>query len=132
MVVGVLLDVGWLIPGHGSADVNQDSWGGVAVKVAITYLTDDHMRARQVFRFFQGQRSGVKHDADAQINPRQPDQVAEIVAGGVGILGRVDGHDIATAAAEQFIDAEVLEVAAIGDVDVITVAGRPAKEFVDQ
>ena len=40
--------------------VNQDSSGHVRVNVVITYLADDHMRARQVFRFLQGQRSGVE------------------------------------------------------------------------
>ena len=46
MVVGVLLDIGWLIPGHGSADVDQDAWRRVGVDVVITYLADDHMSAR--------------------------------------------------------------------------------------
>ncbi len=75
------------------------------------------------------ERVGVDLDSHAEVDPAETHHVRETVGGRAAVGGGLDGDDVAAAAADQLVDAQVLEMAAVGEVNVIAEIVRPAEQL---
>jgi len=66
----------------------------------------------------QDKRSWVDGDFDAEIAAAFSNGVSQVTEGHTLVGVRVGGNDVGAAAAHQFVDAEIFEVAAVGDINV--------------
>ena len=74
----------------------------------------------------------VDLDVDAEVGAALLDGVAQIPERHAAVLAGVARDDEAAAAADQFVDAEVLEVAAVRQVHPLARVGGHAEQFVHQ
>src|SRR6185437_12873520 len=87
-------------------------------QAAAALVVVDHVEERTVAAFRlqlsrpDAQRAGAL-DAHAEIDADLADRVAQVVVVAVRIARRIDHDDVATAAAYRFVQAEILEVAAV-------------------
>jgi hypothetical protein len=97
--------------------VNHGS--GVLGILGIDNRANDAMRGA-IFRiFYVLQGTKVEGNVDSEINASLADGHTDTVKVEGTVFFTVANHDIAATAADQFVDGEILEVAAIGDVDVL-------------
>src|SRR6516162_1306444 len=68
-------------------------------------------------------------DADAEIDVALAHRVAELLEFHVGVATRIDHDDAAATAPHHLIEPEVVEVAAIGEVDPAALVGRRTREL---
>ena len=71
-------------------------------------------------------------DVDAEIGAALLDGVAEILEGDVAVLAGIAGDDEPAAAADQFVDAEVLEVPAVREIHPRPIVGGHAEQLAQQ
>ena len=74
----------------------------------------------------------VDLDVDAEVGAALLDGVAEILERERAVLPGVARDDEAAAAADQLVDAEVLEVPAVGEIDPRVAVGGHAEQLVEQ
>ncbi len=75
----------------------------------IAYAAHGGIAAFEVF--------GVNVDDHAEIGVALADGVAEVPEMAVAVLAGVDGDDAGAAPPHQFVDPEILEMAAVGQID---------------
>ncbi len=71
----------------------------------------------------------IEIDADAEVDVDLAYRVAQVLEAALGVATGVAHHDETTTAADHLVQAEILEVAAVGQVDPVTGIGRVAGEF---
>ena len=71
-------------------------------------------------------------DADAEVDPNLADGVAEIREAELGIATGVAHDDVAAAPADHFVESQVLEMAAVRQVDVAPAVLGQSKQFVEE
>ena len=82
---------------------------------------------RQSFGPDRLERSGVELDSNPEVDAAEPDHVGEAVGGRAAVRGGLDRDDVAAAPADQLVDAQVLEMAAVGEMDVVAELVGPAE-----
>src|SRR5690606_17756930 len=112
--------------GEGGLDVEQ----GAAAAVGIGDVPD-RAAARGGAVRARGQRGHVDDDVGAEIDPALVYGVAQVGEGACAVGARVGAQDEAAAPAHQLVQAEVLEVAAVGQVHELA-AGVGAAEQLGQ
>src|SRR5262249_35728549 len=90
-----------------------------------------HVAARRALRE-RGPRLDVEAgeiDLDAEIDPDLADGVAQIRQRAVGIAAGIADHDVAAAPPDHFVEPEILEMAAIGEVNIRTLVVGEAEQL---
>ncbi len=78
------------------------------------------------------ERADVQFDLDAEIFAHAAKNVGQVVKGHFRIRPAIGDNDVAAVAADEFVKAEVFEVVAVGEVQVLLVRARPAQQFVEK
>src|SRR6187455_2762175 len=71
-------------------------------------------------------------DLRAEIRPALPDRVSEAVEMQRRVLLRIAGDDVAATSAHELIDAKVLEMTAVGEIDERRAVVRQTEQLVEQ
>ena len=108
-------DIGRFQAAEGWFDVKQGAIGAGAVELRIVNRSDcvvADLRAGLLGR------DGVDVDGDAEVDADFAYGVAKILEDIVTVAAGVDDHDVPATAENHFVEPEIIEVAAIGEIHV--------------
>ena len=129
----VVQDVRWLVAGQCGFDVDENPGDGLRVDVLVVDLADRAVPAAEGPLALPDQGGGVDLDPHAEVGAALADQAAEVEEIEVRVGPRIADQDETAAPAYQFVDAEVLEVSPVGEVDVVFASDvGAAEELVDE
>ena len=74
----------------------------------------------------------MEGDPDAEIDVDFSHRIAEILEGEIGIAAGVDDDDEPAAPPHHLVEAEILEMAAVGQIDVAALVGGLAQRLGEQ
>ena len=92
-------------------------------------VTDDRVGTCQTVGSLHLERASVDLDPDAEIDPAEADQVSQVIVRGITVLSCVERDDVSAAAADQLVNPQVLEMAAIGEMHELSAIVGPAEEL---
>ena len=129
-------DIGRLVAGERRLDVEQRprrERRAVGVARVEAVVPDGANRAVAFAAAGDGrQLAQIDLDVHAEVGAAPLDGVAEVLEGDVAVLPGIAGDDEPAAAPHQFVEAQVLEVAAVGEIHPLLVVGRHAEQLVEQ
>src|SRR5262249_26056753 len=114
-------------------DVEDHAWLAVAVGGWIIDLADGVIgvtRSDIALGATRLQiRQGAETDRHTQVDLDLAHRVTQVLEGKAGVAAGIADNNQTAAAAHHLVDAEVLEMAAVGQVDVLLVLARHAQEL---
>jgi len=129
---GVVLDVRRLVPGQRGFEIDQGAGGGVGIHFVVANHADGVVATAGLGVGGPLDLVEIQFDVDSQIDADLPDGVAEIFKVELRVTPGIHHEDAVTAAQDHFVQAEIFEMPAVGEVDVGMTGVREAEGFGQQ
>ena len=113
VINNIVADIGRLITGERGFDIEESPRVRLGVDVVVMNPAYRTVPTGMTRAFFFRKRADVDLDMDAEVLSALANQTPKVPERQRGVGSGVAQHDVAAAAADQLVDAQVLEVASI-------------------
>ncbi len=128
---GVVGDVDRFIAGQSRLDVEQRAVFGMLVDARIADDSDRAVRVAVWTMRWADANASREIDRDPEIDSDFADRIAQILERVVAIARRIGDDDEPAAPRDHFVQSEIFEMPAIGQIHVRIPVGRPAEHLAD-